>query len=389
MQVLFVAYSLQFFEIMILNSWRSRNIVELFTNFIAMTFKQTIIKIFSNRLVQHILFWSFFLGMEVSHFIERIDDVEAHLFFGKFLIRMGGAAIVVYLNLRVLIPFLLNKGKSLTYFISVIGTILIVSYPGSFIISEYFPSQMRLNHANKPWFTEIPYLVSIIVTVFLTTTTSLLHLAKEWVKLKDVKIELEEVARQKLEAELKALKAQINPHFLFNTLNNIYSLSLDKSDRAPETILKLSDLMSYMIYESSDDTVEIKNEIEFLKNYIALEQIRVSDDININVKFDDNLMGIKVAPLLFIPFIENAFKHCPKSGSQKPYIKISMHAFNNTLEFNMRNTREEEAQYTDIKHSGIGIENVRKRLNLIYPQKHELEIHENANEFSVKLRLEI
>jgi sensor histidine kinase YesM len=353
-----------------------------------MSIQKNILKILNNRVFQHILFWSFFLFMEVSHYIERKDEVEMAYFFIKFMIRMFGVAFAVYVNLRILIPYLLNKGKTIQYFVTIIVLILIVSYPGSYFISEYFEGLGPIDRP-RPWFAGTQYLISVMISLFLVTLTSLLHLTKEWVKLKDLKIELEKTAGQKLQSELQALKAQINPHFLFNTLNNIYSLSLNQSTQTPGTILKLSDLMSYILYDSSEDLVDIKNEIDFLQNYIALEKIRVDDSVDVRVNIDKNLMGIRIAPLLFISFIENAFKHCPKTGNPKPFIEISMQLQWNRLIFQVINSSAIDGNGNDIKHKGIGMDNVKKRLALLYPGKYSLDINEEEKIFEAKLTLEL
>ena len=346
-------------------------------------------KILANRFFQHSIFWGFFIVMEIGHYMERGDDVSAYMFFGKYFTRLIAAAIIIYINLEILIPRLLNRDKRLWYFIAIIFLILGMAHPSSQIVASHFNVKLLPDGKHPgPWFAQTHYFVSVIMSSFLVILTSLLHFTKAWVKLKDVEIELKEVARGKLEVELKALKAQVNPHFLFNTLNNIYALSLDKSSKTPETILKLSDLMSYMIYDSSADTVDIHDEMEFLKNYIALEKIRVDEDVDVSFDFDDNMVGIKVAPLLFIPFIENAFKHCPKSGDPMPSINISLKAVDEQLQFKLCNTLSDEVIDVDPKHSGIGIENVKKRLALLYPNRYNLSIDTANHEFKVSLKIE-
>ena len=139
--------------------------------------------------------------------------------------------------------------------------------------------------------------------------TSFLKLIKDWLSLQDINLKLVKIEQQKLEAELKTLKGQLNPHFLFNSLNNIYSLALIKSDKVPELILKLSDLMRHIIYESKENYISLEKEIEFVNNFIELQKIRTSDKTKIKYEIKGKIPSAKIAPLLFEPFIDNAFKH--------------------------------------------------------------------------------
>jgi LytS/YehU family sensor histidine kinase len=152
--------------------------------------------------------------------------------------------------------------------------------------------------------------------------TSFLKLIKDWLSLQDINLKLVKIEQQKLEAELKTLKSQLNPHFLFNSLNNIYSLSLIKSDKVPELILKLSDLMRHIIYESKENYIPIEKELEFVNNFIELQRIRTSDKTKINYRINGIIPSAKIAPLLFEPFIDNAFKHGLPGTVNSDFINI-------------------------------------------------------------------
>ncbi len=185
-----------------------------------------------------------------------------------------------------------------------------------------------------------------------------------------------------------ALKSQINPHFLFNTLNNIYSFSITKKPNTSDLILKLSELTSYVLYDSDKDTVLISDEIEFISNFIELERIRVDEKVKID--FDVNLSNpnIQIAPLLFIPLVENIFNHGLHKQSESDFAKISITDKNNKLVFTTINT-----YYPDIKEhkkskTGIGIKNLRKRLQLIYPD-HQLTIDDQKELFKVEMIINI
>jgi LytS/YehU family sensor histidine kinase len=190
------------------------------------------------------------------------------------------------------------------------------------------------------------------------------------------------------ELELNLLKSQINPHFLFNTLNNIYSLSLQKSDRSPEMILKLSDLMRYMLYECNVPFIDLQREIQFLQDYIDLEKIRHGEKVEILFSVQGAPDGLKIPPLLLIPFVENAFKHGVNAQFGNAWVHISLLLENNHIVFEIKNNKPQTAAQRNLNSSGIGIENAKKRLQLIYPNKHVLEINDLSASFHIKLSID-
>jgi LytS/YehU family sensor histidine kinase len=194
------------------------------------------------------------------------------------------------------------------------------------------------------------------------------------------------------EAELKLLKEQLNPHFLFNTLNNLYGLSVVKSDKLPDLMLKLSDLLRYSLYETKETYVPLEKEITYLENYISLEKIRLEDSTNIRFEKSGNLYSKKIAPMLFIVFVENAFKYLGGMEAQKSKVAVSIKEENNTLTFTCDNTvdaYDPNNENLEKGKSGIGLQNAKKRLALMYPEKHTLTIDENNGTFSVVLKLNI
>ncbi|MEL7005705.1 MAG: sensor histidine kinase, partial [Bacteroidota bacterium] len=210
--------------------------------------------------------------------------------------------------------------------------------------------------------------------------SSLVNMAYRWLveseKTKSLEVE-------KVNEELDFLKHQISPHFFFNTLNNLYSLALDKSDQTPEVILKLSELMRYSLYECKDKYVPLENEVQYLKNYIEILQIRQKDQFE--VSFNPNIDGrdIKVAPLLLIIFVENAFKYGIKSTKKDSDIGIKLDANHQYIHFNIWNFREKDSKINE----GIGLQNVKKRLDLLYQDRYQLDISHTDHEFEVTLKL--
>ena len=196
---------------------------------------------------------------------------------------------------------------------------------------------------------------------------------------------LKTLESDKAKAELSLLKSQINPHFFFNTLNNLYGLSVEKSDKAPEVILKLSDMMRYTIYEGKEDLVLLKDEITYLENYIELHKIRYQKEVDI-VFTHDAKEGLRIAPLLFIILLENAFKHGVDRMPNKAFIHMDMRYLNKELRFTIANSFDNTASDGN---KGIGLENLEKRLSYLYPRRHTLTIEEKESEFIAYLNIEL
>jgi len=192
---------------------------------------------------------------------------------------------------------------------------------------------------------------------------------------------------EKLASELAFLKSQINPHFLFNTLNNVYSLAFKKSDDTPDAIIKLSKLMRYMLYESNENQVFLSKEIEYLHNYIDLQKLRLPNTIKIIFNVEGDIEGRLIEPMLLIPFVENAFKHgISYVDNSKISISIKLSAYE--LLFVIEN-KINNAKITEESGSGIGLSNVKRRLTLLYPNKHTITINDNNDEFKVTLKINL
>ena len=199
--------------------------------------------------------------------------------------------------------------------------------------------------------------------------------------------EMAALRSEKLEAELKFLKSQINPHFLFNALNNIYTLTVIHSDQAPENLLKLSGMLRYMLYECKADRVPLSKEIEYLHHYIDLHLLKDSRGMNVEVNLDTTRPNIQIAPMLLIPFVENAFKHSQVENLDKGWIKINLLTTDEYLLFDVSNSVQ-ELSFTKDKSGGIGLSNVQRQLELLYPGKHELKIDsQKPAVFSIYLKL--
>lgn len=329
-----------------------------------------------NRIFQHILFWSLsFLILtnifKVSAEIKRIDLIYTAIFHVPIL-------LIVYLNLQLLFPVFLEKGK---YFLYGILTLVLIALGSGFYII-LFDNWIDYIFSGYYFIAYYGFLDISLYFVIYIFVTSLLRLARGW-------FQLQEIEKEKTEAELKALKSQINPHFLFNSLNSIYSLARKNSTQVPEKVIQLSDLMRHIIYDSDVEFVLLPKEIEMIRNYIELQNLRTPENEKIELEVIGEIEVKQVAPLIFLPFVENSFKHGLKSGAENPFVKIKIEVLQNDLIFEIENSKGKTSEIIDSKYRGIGIENVKKRLDLIYPNQHSLNISETENIFKVILQIKL
>jgi LytS/YehU family sensor histidine kinase len=211
----------------------------------------------------------------------------------------------------------------------------------------------------------------------------MLRFAVDWFEFEARK---KEVENERLTAELNFLKAQINPHFLFNTLNNLYYLAYTKSENTTEVIAKLSQMMRYMIYDSNYPRVLLNREIEYMQNYISLERLRLNNQIPINFEIDGNTEHIWIAPFIFITFLENAFKHGVNNNNSRAWVNISIHLKGNECIYKVENSKL-PITTANAEKSGIGLQNVQRRLELSYPNQHTIKIQDTPEGYSVQLNL--
>jgi LytS/YehU family sensor histidine kinase len=221
-------------------------------------------------------------------------------------------------------------------------------------------------------------------SLFIVIFVAMLRFAKEWFEFEAKK---KEVENEKLQAELNFLKAQINPHFLFNTLNNLYYLAYSQSPNTTEVIAKLSQMMRYMIYDTNHPKVLLSKEIEYMQNYISLERLRLSNQIPIEFTIQGNVQDIRITPLIFITFLENAFKHGISGNNTEAWVKANIVIHGNTCTYRVENSKHNAVKTDAAGKSGIGLQNVQRRLALSYPERYTLTIQETPERYSVELKL--
>ncbi len=225
-----------------------------------------------------------------------------------------------------------------------------------------------------------PLKITELLNVMLSVNTAVIlpvgiKLTENWMFHQHKSSELE---REKLQAELKFLRTQVNPHFLFNALNSVYALSLKQSELTTQTIAQLADIMRYVIYEASESFVDFSKEIAFIKNYIAFEKVRVDNDVEISFSVNSSKRG-QIPPLLILPLIENAFKHLKGTDADTPWIVIQIEANDNGLKVFVENSINPEFMQKEAK--GIGLENLKKRLEILYPDNHKIVLEKNEYSF--------
>lgn len=331
-------------------------------------------KLIRIKWLQHLIFWVlsiYAIGayFSISNHLEFIDFVYS-IFFHLPL------AVMVYLNLQILIPRLLLKERY-GLFLLLAALLLVTAMALHDLVFDILIPALT-SEFYMVSFTEWMVLAGIFA--FYLFLSTLLKLSRSWYL-------LQEVEKERLHLELNSLKSQINPHFLFNSLNSIYALALKKDDSTPKSILELSGLMRYVIYEVADEQVPLHKEVEALKHYIKLQGLRLSEQVAIDIKIQIEDEERTIAPLLFLPLIENSFKHGLKA-KEGNFVSLDLQSDQHSLSLEISNNKSPSEEMKKAEYGGIGLENVRKRLALIYGEKASLSISNHQNSFEVQLKIE-
>jgi two-component system LytT family sensor kinase len=329
------------------------------------------------------IFWHAFFWIAMVSFFLFIASANTKLTVEELLVIFVLYAVInislFYLNFLVLIPKFLDKKKYGIYAFSILVTVIVYGL-GKYGVAVIF-KQVVLARSKGEVVGFGHFFLSTIFTslVFLFLSTAL-KFTVDWFLNERIQRDLE---NQRLSAELAFLKSQINPHFLFNSLNSIYSLAYQRSETTPEAILKLSEIMRYMLYECNDNKVDLVKELQYLQNYIDLQKIRFGNKAFIDYKVEGKVLNQQIVPLLLIAFIENAFKHGVASNPQTP-IRLLIDVDEAHLHFYMQNKKHTNNRDAS---GGIGLNNVKRRLDLLYPGKYNLDIRDEADTYTVELSL--
>jgi len=337
----------------------------------------------------HFVWWWLRIGSPID-VVNSIFLPHAGVKFLSYLIfQMMG----VYFNLYFLIPRFLERGRYVSYIILLLSTI--VATAGAIVSGYYVGAVVSDSTFLELWGVEPGNFYPLFEGGALPSTAAAMTLAmsikltKNWINARQRQKELE---KEKIETELKFLRAQINPHFLFNTINSIFVLIKKNPGMASEALSQFSDLLRYQLYECNEHEIDLKQELAYLEGYVELEQLRLDKDI-VTVHIDlkkEAKSGLRIAPFILTPFVENAFKHVSKIKGQPNSIMIRLELQNDELKFEVSNTCSAGHSIRNYDpYKGLGLENVRRRLNLMYSNNHELKIDQTEALYRVELSLRL
>ena len=348
----------------------------------------------------HVLAWAVF-ALAIFYYQPVISDFEIPFqFWIKQTIELSLLVITFYLNSAVLVPRLLLRNYPAFYFVIIIGIVLAILFTNRSLDKAYAASQMRNwvqvpgepMHRRPPVFipggrSGLGITLTITITALVVGISTAITAIQKWQKDNQARKELE---KDKVTSELSFLKAQIHPHFFFNTLNNIYVLTEVDPKLAGEAIHQLSKMMRYLLYDTQQGDNMLSQEIAFVKNYISLMKLRLTDVVKINIDIPENLQDMPLAPMIFLPFVENAFKH-GISATRQSYINITILQKDKVLDLTVSNSIMKDNKVSLDINSGIGLVNTRRRLDLLYPGRYKLHTSEPnaASEYSVHLVLNL
>ena len=330
----------------------------------------------------HLSFWLVYLSFnlyQVSVF-QRDRGYDWEKLLMSLAIQLVFTMVIAYLNYFYTWPRFLQRKNVWHYLLefSVPFTLLITLrvYLQRYLMDGY-------THKIKFFYSDVFIVQVVSITLFIVLFVGMLRFAVDWFEFEARK---KEVENEKLTAELNFLKAQINPHFLFNTLNNLYYLAYTQSPNTTEVIAKLSQMMRYMIYDSNHALVPLAKEIEYMQNYISLEKLRLNDQIPIRFDINGNVDDIRIAPLILITFLENAFKHGVTNNNPNARVNLSIRLTGKECLYTVENSKAPATKGHEGK-SGIGLQNVKRRLELSYPEKYTLSVEDKPDAYIVQLNL--
>jgi len=316
-------------------------------------------------------------------FLLRYEDyATGGIAFSVTLLKVTDLALMVYITNYLLIPRLLYRRKfwqfGLVFMLMIIGS----SYLKMNIIARLTDNPLLMsfegNVKERIYNNLIPHFFLVIAGAAFKLMFDQISLQKK----------MAELAKEKAEAELNFLKSQINPHFLFNSLNSVYFLIDKENPLARQALHKFSDMLRYQLYEADGEKIPIEKEISYLRDYVDLQKLRKDENYEVRFNCSPEVKGFSIEPLLLIPFVENAFKHVSHRSGQINYVRLDLSRENGYFDFRVENSKEEGVKNKDIS-GGIGLGNVQRRLELLYPGGHELTISDRDDRFNINLKIKI
>jgi len=329
------------------------------------------------RLYRHLVFWTLVVLWHLI-FITHPKDLSTPELICRILQLTLKLAIPGYINNYLVLPFF-RKKKIVIGVILFITEIVVLTFlvplvleliRQFFVVFFHIESWIEWNSESFT-FNIIAYVM--LASIFKYAKDSLVH------------------SKEQKEAELRHLKNQLNPHFLFNTLNNLYGLAVNKSNKLPPLMLQLSELLRYSVYDTQQTLVPLEKELSYLKNYVEFEKIRLNENVTINFDYSGDFSNVSIAPLILIVFIENSFKHVSYKRKEQGLVGISLSLHDNDLYFSTNNSLDPilfEEQKNNREH-GVGLKNVKKRLDILYAQKYQIKIDHQPNYYDIQLKIDL
>jgi hypothetical protein len=332
------------------------------------------------RWLHHLLFWAASFGL-LLNLLAYNDDLEKVDYIYTALFHLG-LLVIVYTNLLWLIPEFLVKNRYGLYLLLTLPTLAV----GVFV-HQFTYRQMAGDLFPNYYFTTFQptWQLSGIMASYLVLTT-LLYMAKSWIAWQQREKAFISSEKEQQQAELQALKSQIQPHFMMNNLNNLYGMALANHPHTAATILKLSESLQYLLYQTGTRLVALEDEVTFLKKYIQLERIRTDYPEQIQESWEGEIGQQQIAPLVLLPLVENAFKHGMKAADRQP-IRIECRAGATELVLTVTNPKQRSQVALGREETGLGLANLRRRLNLLYPGRHQLRLHDQPETFTAQLQI--
>jgi len=336
-----------------------------------------------NVILIHLLFWFYMINQSLFPlYIGKLD--KTLLASSHFMNDVCFSIIlnmITFYTIYFLFPRILNMQSKIVAIVT--GLILIALITALRVPVEYYFWKFLGSMPNTEMVIKTAYVWNNLrMVIIIGIYAVLIYFMINWFETQKLR---DELINQQQASELALMRSQVNPHFLFNTLNNIYSLVYRKSDEAPEALMKLSSIMRYMLYDSAAKKVPLEKEIEYLKSFIELQNLRIKHADFVNLQIEGNIEGQTIAPMLLISFVENAFKHSSKS--HRPGIFIRLSISNEEIKFEVINYLKKPSSSDEELSSGIGLGTIKKRLELIYPGKHLLLISKDVETFKINLEI--
>lgn len=335
--------------------------------------KESSLKYLNKRVLLHVLFWMFYVLFFGSIYGKYGNNYKWYLLESLCMLPFVMAA--TYITIYLILPYYLKKRK---LFLMVILMVLLIFFVT--LGERIFLRKLNSLPVTRDSIFGITFLYLMLETNFMLTIAFAIKIVKKWFIQQNEKHEIE---KQILKSELNLLKAQLHPHFLFNTMNNLYALSLEKSTKTSVGIATISDLLRSVLYECNEAEIQLEKEITLIDNYIELEKLRYDERVQLNFEVSGQVRDMKIAPMLFFTFVENCFKHVNSNDPVNPFITIRINVLQNKMLFYAKNSK---SSVNHLKNKeGIGLSNVKKRLDLIYGSKYQLEIEDKQDTFTVSL----